>query len=192
MIARLVPSALRAALLLLAALSLLAVSPDLARADSALVEVQFSALRLRHEGEPMLRPVIRGALSGNVVGPLYVGGYAHLTGQSLPLQAPAPGGGLFVAVRPDLRITRLRPAVELSGGRYRLPIEDRRENPQALEATVWAVGAAASLGIALVDAVALEVRGSYQRFVPADDESRSMRLDRDAFSVGAGVVIRIP
>jgi hypothetical protein len=95
--------------------------PSRASADLGTLEVHTGVLRLERGGEAVWRPVVRGGFAAELIGPLHMGAYVQLTGYDLPLRSPQPGGGLYFSVRPRLPELRLRPAVDASFGRLRLP-----------------------------------------------------------------------
>jgi hypothetical protein len=101
----------------------MALHPARAFADLGTLEVHSGVLRLERAGEAVWRPVVRGGFAAELIGPLHMGAYVQLTGYDLPLRSPQPGGGVYFSVRPRLPELRLRPAVDASFGRLRLPLE---------------------------------------------------------------------
>ncbi|MBX3245577.1 MAG: hypothetical protein KF901_00160 [Myxococcales bacterium] len=175
-------SAVRTHLLrLTVALAALAL-PATVLADTGELAVDLGATRVLRAGDVSWQPTLRTDFAFDIVGPLQAGMYGQLVGAELPMQSPGIGGGLTLAVRPELPIIRLRPVIELSGGRQRLRL------PQADEERVWVTTAAVGLGVVASDLVTLEGRVSHTWLHGLE----STDLDDRAWQVMVGLRFRIP
>lgn len=156
--------------------------PATVLADTGELAVDLGATRVVNAGEVGWQPTLRTDFAFDVVGPLQAGMYGQLVGTEVPLQNPGIGGGLTLAVRPQLPIVRLRPVIEFSGGRQRLRV------PQPDEERVWVTTAAVGLGIVASNIVTLEGRLSHTWLHGLE----SADLDDRAWQVTFGLRFRIP
>lgn len=165
------------------------IQPSRASADLGTLEVHTGVLRLERADDTVWRPVVRGALGLELVGPLHLGAYVQLTGYGLPLRSPQPGGGVFLSVRPRLPGMRLRPAVDASFGRLRLPLEGLRDQPRGQYERTFVVSVAGSVGLSVTEALTLEARVEYSHYFATEAGSD---LDSGAIAMLAGMTIHIP
>jgi len=178
-----------APLTLALAVSALIFVPSGASADLGTLEVHTGVLRLERAGQAVWRPVVRGGFAAELIGPLHVGAYVQLTGYDLPLRSPQPGGGVYFSVRPRLPLVRLRPAVDASFGRLRLPVEGLHGQPRGQYERTFVVSVAGSVGISVTTALTLEVRVEYSHYFATDAGSD---LDSSSIAMLAGMTIHIP
>ncbi|MBK6577932.1 MAG: hypothetical protein IPG17_17370 [Sandaracinaceae bacterium] len=167
----------------------MALHPARAFADLGTLEVHSGVLRLERAGEAVWRPVVRGGFAAELIGPLHMGAYVQLTGYDLPLRSPQPGGGVYFSVRPRLPELRLRPAVDASFGRLRLPLEGLDGQPRGQYERTFVVSVAGSVGISVSPAVTLEARVEYSHYFATEAGSQ---LDSGAIAMLAGMTIHIP
>lgn len=163
--------------------------PARASADLGTLEVHTGVLRLERAGEAVWRPVVRGGFAAELIGPLHMGAYVQLTGYDLPLRSPQPGGGVYLSVRPRLPTLRLRPAVDASFGRLRLPLEGLHGQPRGQYERTFVVSVAGSVGLAVTEALTLEARVEYSHYFATEAGSQ---LDSGAIAMLAGMTIHIP
>lgn len=163
--------------------------PGRASADLGTLEVHTGVLRLERAGDAVWRPVVRGAFAAELIGPLHMGAYVQLTGYGLPLRSPQPGGGVFLSVRPRFPGVRLRPAVDASFGRLRLPLEGLRDQPRGQFERTFVVSVAGSVGLSVTSALTLEARVEYSHYFATEAGSQ---LDSSAIAMLAGMTIHIP
>lgn len=173
----------------LLSVALLSLAPSRAAADLGTIELHTGVLRLERSGDAVYRPVVRGAFGLLVAGPLHMGAYVQLTGYGLPLRTPQPGGGLYLSVRPRLPLLRVRPSVDASFGRLRLPLESLAGQPRPESVRTFALSVAGNLGVAVTEALTLEVRVEYAHYLGADTASG---LGSGSIAALAGMTIHIP
>ena len=169
--------------------SALLIRPSVAAADLGTLEIHTGVLRLDRAGDAVWRPVVRGALGLELIGPLHLGAYVQLTGYDLPLRSPQPGGGVYLSVRPRMAELRLRPAVDASFGRLRLPLESLRGQPRGEFERTFVVSVAGSIGVSVTEALSLEARVEYSHYFATEAGSQ---LDSGAIAMLAGMTIHIP
>lgn len=174
---------------MLCATLLVSLTPLRASADLGTIEVHTGVLRLERDGDAVFRPVVRGAFGLRAVGPLHMGAYVQLTGYGLPLRSPQPGGGIYLSVRPRIPLLRLRPSLDASVGRLRLPLESASGQPRPEAVRTFALSVAGNLGVAVADAVTLEVRVEYAHYLGTD---AGAGLGSGSVAALAGMVIHIP
>ncbi|MCB9661805.1 MAG: hypothetical protein H6726_29455 [Sandaracinaceae bacterium] len=167
----------------------LSLTPQRAAADLGTIEVHTGVLRLERHGDARYRPVVRGAFGVQVAGPLHMGGFVQLTGYELPLRSAQPGGGLFLSVRPRIPLMRVRPSLDASFARLRLPLDQLDGQPRPEAARTFAVSVAGNLGVAVADAVTLELRVEYAHYL-GDDPTAG--LGSGSIAGLFGMVIHIP
>ena len=122
-------------------------------------------------------------------GPLHLGAYVQLTGYDLPLRSPQPGGGVYLSVRPRMAELRLRPAVDASFGRLRLPLESLHGQPRGEFERTFVVSVAGSIGVSVTEALSLEARVEYSHYFATEAGSD---LGSQSIAMLAGMTIHIP
>jgi hypothetical protein len=164
-------------------------TPARASADLGAVELHTGVLRLEHSGDARYRPVVRGAFGLQVVGPLHMGAYVQLTGYELPLRSAQPGGGLYVSLRPRIADMRLRPGLDVSAGRLRLPLESLNDQPRPDAVRAFSVSVAGNLGVSVTEALTMEVRVEYAHYLGVD---AAAGLGSGSIAALFGLVIHVP
>ncbi|MEM9067708.1 MAG: hypothetical protein AAGE52_04355 [Myxococcota bacterium] len=153
-----------------------------AAADVGTFNLQTGATQLDVVGETKWRPTLRADFAFDVWGPLQAGAFAQVMASGLPLRSPRLGGGLLVALRPEIPVVRLRPLLEASAGRMQIAIgSGERES-------AWVTSVAAGLGIGLAPNTFLEARvtHSWLHQLPTNT-----RLENRTWLVSVGIGVDI-
>ena len=76
---------------------------------------------LEHGESTEWHPTLRGEVAFQLVGPLQLGGFLTGTAAEPAFDGPAFGGGLLVALRPEIPVLGLTAHLEASAARMQLP-----------------------------------------------------------------------
>lgn len=164
------------------ALTSLTAVPSAARADTGHVALLGGALTTDAPSGPQWMPHARTELAFRLWGPFELGGYLEAQALDLAMQQPSFGGGLLVALRPDMSFFGFVPSAEVAGSRITLPSDQGR-------AEGWGVSVGAGVGYELAMGLGFEVRLRHQWNLELPTESG---IGESSWSVTAGVTYRLP
>ncbi|HJK89790.1 MAG TPA: hypothetical protein RMH85_16240 [Polyangiaceae bacterium LLY-WYZ-15_(1-7)] len=166
----------------LLALALTFAAPALAEADTGTLSVQLGATGL-DQADRSWHPTLRTDFAFDLVGPLQAGGYMQIMAAEVPLKSPGLGGGVLLALRPEIPVVHLRPLLELSGGRTQLTLAQNHKE------VAWVTAAAVGLGVPIAQGAFFEARVTHQWFHQLPEDSA---LASRSWVVTGGLSFDIP
>jgi hypothetical protein len=146
--------------------------------------VEVGTLIAEEAGALTPRALLRSEIAFRLIGPFAAGGFLQATIPDDPMASPPGfGGGLILALRPELPELGFVPHLEVTGARLQLP-----SRGQTL-VDAWSIGIGAGVGAAITTSIALEARVHHQWWLGM---SPSSELADHAWSAALAVTVDLP
>jgi len=163
------------------------VSAGVARADdevSGHFSVETGVLVGDHGTQLTARALLHAQIAFRLIGPLAAGGFFQTVVADDPMGSPPGfGGGLVLALRPELPLLGFVPHLEITGARVQLP-----GHAQTL-VDAWSIGLGAGIGARLLREISLEARVRHQWWLGMTPHSE---LSDSAWTFAVALSVDLP
>ena len=128
--------------------------------------------------------LLRAEIAFRLIGPFAAGGFLQTVVADDPMGSPPGfGGGVLLALRPELPLLGFVPHLEVTGARVQLP-----GHAQAL-VDAWSIGLGAGVGARLIPELTLEARVRHQWWLGMTPASQ---LPESAWTVSVALTVDLP